>query len=171
MYSRHEEHSLAVRGNVEIVFAALDDPKRLSSHMNKRTWKMGGGMMETIVDAGQGKRVGSHIILRGRVFGIPLFVEEVVTERQPPTRKVWETTGTPRLLVIGPYRMAFELLPNQAHVQLRVALDYELPTGIPGFILGRLFGGAYARWCVRRVTSDARNYLTNPRRFPDQGIR
>ena len=39
-------------------------------------------------------------------------VEEIVTARQPPLRKVWRTIGVPRLLVIGEYRMGIEITPQ-----------------------------------------------------------
>jgi hypothetical protein len=69
--------------------------------MSKSSWKMGGGRMEMVFDDKQGRVVGSRIRLAGRVFGISLFVDEIVTERDPPYRKIWETLGTPKLLVIG----------------------------------------------------------------------
>ena len=56
---------------------------------------MGGGRMQIELDAGRGQTVGSRIRLSGRVFGLTLSVEEIVTERVPPQRKVWETIGSP----------------------------------------------------------------------------
>lgn len=155
MYTQHEESSATVEAAPNLVFAALDDPARLSSHMSKSSWQMGGGSMETIVDERQGKAIGSHIKLRGRVLGIGLSVEEVVTVRDVPARKVWETIGAPRLLVIGPYRMSFEVTGAESASRLRVSIDYELPARGAERVLGRLFGRAYARWCTRRMVRDA----------------
>lgn len=60
--------------------------------------------------------------------------------RDPPLAKRWETVGEPRLLVIGPYRMSFDLMRVNTTAQLRVAIDYGLSTsGIPR-LLCRLFG-------------------------------
>lgn len=155
MYSRHEEHSEPINASAERVFDKLDDQTRLSAHMNKRSWKLGWGKMETVLDAQQGRSVGSHIVLRGRVFGIRLYLDEVVVMREPPLKKTWETVGEPRLLVIGSYRMGFDLTSNGTKVKLRVAIDYELPTkGIP-WLLGRLFGRTYAKWCTRQMVRDA----------------
>jgi hypothetical protein len=42
MYSRHEEHSAIINASAERVFYRLDDQTRLSEHMSKRSWKMGG---------------------------------------------------------------------------------------------------------------------------------
>lgn len=48
-----------------------------------------------LVDEGHGQRVGSHIRVSGRVLGIDLSLDELVTEREPPTLKIWETVGSP----------------------------------------------------------------------------
>ncbi len=111
--------------------------------------------MNLTVDAGAGRRTGSHIVLRGRVLGIPLYVDEVVTISEPPRRKAWETVGAPQLLVIGSYRMGYELGPDPAGSRLRVFIDYDLPKRGASRLLGRLFGRSYARWCTRRMVTDA----------------
>ena len=157
MYSRHEEHSAPINASAERVFDQLDDQTRLSEHMSKRSWKMGWGKMETVLDAQQGRSVGSHIVLHGRVFGIRLYLDEVVTTREPPLTKTWETIGEPRLLVIGPYRMGFDLIPGDTTAQLRVAIDYDLPTKGISWLLGRLFGRSYAQWCTRQMVQDAQH--------------
>jgi hypothetical protein len=155
VFSQHEEYSGSMSAPVERAFDYLDDQTRLSAHMNKRSWKMGWGRMDVRLDAQHGKAVGSHIVLDGRVLGIRMFLDEVVTDRVPPFRKMWETVGEPRLLVIGHYRMGFELTPAGPKARLRVAIDYELPrAGFPRF-LGTLFGPLYAKWCTRRMVLDA----------------
>jgi hypothetical protein len=155
MRIQHAESSGLVHAAPEYVFAYLDDHARLSSHMSRSSWMLGGGRMELTLDSQQGRSVGSVIRLDGVAFGVRLFVEEVVTERRPPYRKAWETVGVPRLLVIGAYRMGFELGPDTHSSRLRVFLDYELPAhGIERW-LGRALGGYYARWCARRMLVDA----------------
>ena len=111
--------------------------------------------METEMDAGRGQAVGSRIRLSGRVFGIELSVEEIVVERDLPHRKVWETTGAPKLLVIGHYRMGFELTTQGNGSMLRVFIEYALPERVPARWLGRLFGRYYARWCTQQMVDDA----------------
>ena len=152
MYALHEESSGAVKASMEKVFARLDDHTRLSAHMNRRSWKMGWGTMETVLDEGQGKKVGSHIGLRGRAFGVTLYVDEIVVTRDPPRRKSWETVGSPQLLIIGAYRMSIELSDAEPQqTLLTVRIDYDL---LPG-LLGQLLGRTYARWCVRQMLHDA----------------
>lgn len=114
---------------------------------------MAGSRMYTDVDAGLGQRVGSHITMSGTVFGFHLALDEVVTEREPPRIKIWQTVGTPTLLVIGSYRMGVEIEPQDGHTRLRVFIDYSLPARHAW--LGRLFGRMYARWCVARMAQGA----------------
>ena len=86
---------------------------------------------------------------------------EVVTEREPPRRKAWQTTGA-KLLVIGPYRLGFELAPEGARTRARVFIDYALPDGALTRWLGRLLGGIYARWCTERMAKDALAHFARP---------
>ncbi len=59
------------------------------------------------------------------------------------------------LLVIGHYRMGFELLPQRNGSMLRVFIEYALPERVPARWLGRLFGLYYARWCTQQMVNDA----------------
>ena len=151
----HGESRALVSASPDRVFALLDDHERLASHMSKSSWRMGGGRMQTTLDEGRGQSVGSHIRVSGRVLGLELSLDEVVIGREPPTRKVWETVGTPRLLVIGPYRMGFDVTSCGSGSRVRVVIDYGLPTRWPDRWLGRAFGGYYAHWCTRSMVNDA----------------
>lgn len=91
------------------------------------------------------------------VLGIPLSVEEVVIERSPPFRKVWNTIGRPQLVVIGAYRMGYKITPISS--SLRVFIDYALPDGPISYWLDHLFGNIYARWCTQRMTNDAATHF------------
>lgn len=148
---RHYNESMIIHASAKEIFDYVDDHSRFSSHMSKSSWMMGGGRMNLEVDEGRGQVVGSHIRMKGKVFGINVFLDEVVTHREPPHRKVWETVGTPKLLVIGNYRMGFEIKDNNGGSFLRIFIDYEPPTSAGTRWLGYLFGGMYAKWCVRQM--------------------
>ena len=143
-----------VPGPIDRVFAYVDDHSRLSSHMSQSSWLMGGGRMDIHFDEGHGQRTGSKIRLQGRVFGLNLFLEEVITERVPPYRKSWQTIGSPRLLIIGHYRMGFELSERKNASALRVFIDYSLPERRFERWLGLLFANFYARWCTHKMIKD-----------------
>jgi hypothetical protein len=90
------------------------------------------------------------------MMGVVLSLEEVVTERKPPFQKAWETVDA-KLLVIGPYRLGFELTPHGTTSKLRVFIDYDLSEKHRW--LGRLFGKMYARWCTERMATDAAKHF------------
>lgn len=75
------------------VFDRLDDQVKLAAHMTRPSAMMGGGRMTYEFDADAGRAVGSHTRMGGEAFGLKLFVDEVVTVREPPHRKTWETVG------------------------------------------------------------------------------
>lgn len=160
-YKRHYEDSAIIPANAEKIFAYIDDHTRLSSHMNKSSWMMGGSRMDTSVDAGHGREVDSHIRMNGKVFGITIFLDEVVTRREPPRVKIWETVGTPKLLIIDHYRMKAEVEPQENGSLLRVSIDYNMPA--KNAWLGKLFGGYYAKWCVQQMIKDTHNYFIEQR--------
>jgi Polyketide cyclase / dehydrase and lipid transport len=159
MLPLRDESSGFVQSPMDQVFAHLDDHTRLSSHMSEPTWRTGGGRFETQIDEGRGQEVGSRLRLSGRVLGVELSVEEIVVERDPPRRKIWETTGAPKLLVIGHYRMGFELSVQGSGSLLRVFIEYALPERTVTRWLGGLFGRYYARWCTRKMVDDAVNHF------------
>src|SRR5256885_9398928 len=154
-FPHHHEASAVIAASAEDVFAYVDNPARISSHMEKSSWAIGGGNMKLALDEGGGRKAGSHIRLSGHAFGIELSLDEVVLERDAPHRKVWQTVGAPKLLVIGRYRMGLELSPRGKGSLLRVFIDYTLPDQGVERWLGRLLGRFYAAWCARRMVNDA----------------
>ena len=137
------------------VFALLDDHRRMAAHMTEPSWRMAGSHMTIEMDEQQGRAVGSKITLSGKVLGLSLKVEEIVTQYDVPRAKAWKTVGSPRLLVIGHYSMGFSLVPRQGGSVLRVFIDYSPPDKGVSRLLGRVFGKAYARWCTNRMARDA----------------
>ena len=162
--SLHEEASALIEARPDVLFAYLDDQTRLGAHMEQRSMMMMGGRMAYEFDDARGRAVGSVIKMGGRFLGLEIVAEEIVTERDPPRRKAWETIGEPRMLVIARYRMGFEILEDGAALRLRVFIDYDLPTSLIGRILGAVFANAYARWCVTRMAEDAKSYFRERRR-------
>lgn len=149
----HCEVTAHVPAGPERVFARLDDQKRLAEHMRRPSLMMGGGRMAYVFDAGAGQAVGSRFRMSGRAFGLRLAVNQVVTERDPPRRNSWRTTGEPELLIIGKYEMGFDVAPAAQGSTLRVWIDYD-PPGLRGPGV-KLLTKAYARWCVVQMAQDA----------------
>ena len=155
-FALHHRSEVLLAVDPARLFAHLDDHRRLSSHMEKPSLMTAGASMRIETDNRHGQVLGSVIRMTGRVFGLRLSVEEVVTAYEPPRHKAWETVGEPRLLVIGGYRMGFEIDPAPGGSRLVVFIDYRLPAKGLSLLLGRVLGGAYAAWCTRRMAEDAR---------------
>ena len=149
-YRHHDEATVVVQAPPSILFDRMDDHEWLASHMTRSRMMMAGSSMTVETDALHGRAPGATIRMSGRVLGMALHLVETVTMREPPLRKAWETIGQPRLLVIGRYRMGFEIAPQNGASRVTIHIDYDEPAP-PWRWLGRLLGGAYARWCTRAM--------------------
>jgi hypothetical protein len=159
----HYESRAVLKAPVEAAFVYLDDFGKLSSHMRQASPMMLGSAMQIETDAAHGRSVGSRVRMHGKIFGLKVALEEVVVEREPPFRKAWETVNA-RLVVIGRYRLGFELQPQGSACALRVFIEYALPATWPTRMLGHLLGGVYASWCTRRIASDAVDHFAHAAR-------
>jgi hypothetical protein len=152
----HYETSGLLNSIANDAFNYLDDHNKLSSHMNKSSWMMMGSRMFTEFDVDCGKKVGSKINMKGKMIGIPLLVNEEITERDLPIKKTWETRGPQRLVILEQYRMGFILKPVSTSVtQLTVFIDYSIPVFGFKHILAILFAKFYAKWCTESIYKDA----------------
>jgi polyketide cyclase/dehydrase/lipid transport protein len=154
MLSAHAEETRDVTASAQEVFAYIDRPERLSAYMGRRSWHLLGSTMTIETDEYHGQKVGSRVRLRGRVLGIPLAVDAIIVARDPPYRKAWETSGDPHLLVMGAYRMRVTIAERGEEARVGIGIDYAPPPRGPERLLGRLFGAAYARWCVGEMATD-----------------
>jgi hypothetical protein len=159
---RHFETSTRVTARPDQVFAHIDDQARFASHMQGRSLMLGGGRMVYHLDQRQGKAVGSIIRMRGNAFGISVDVTEVITEREPPRIRVWQTIGRPKLVILSFYTMGVELSPDGGGTLLRVWIDYELSASAVERWLTRPLAAWFARWCVHRIVTDvAKAFASN----------
>ncbi len=158
MYALRYASTVTLNAPIDIVFSYLDDFKKLSAHMEQSSGMMMGSKMRIDMDALEGRSVGSKIRLHGKMMGMALSLEEVVIERQPPLRKAWETINA-KLLVIGQYRLGFELTPKGSVTNVQIFIDYDLPETRPARWLGRLLGKIYARWCTESMAKDAAKHF------------
>lgn len=156
---KHYEDSVLVKVPVDKVFAYADDPANFSSHMNKSSWMMGGSKMMTQTDEGKGQKVGSHIKMIGNIFGINLFLDEVITIHESPHHKEWQTVGKINLLVIDHYKLGFEIKPEGEKSYFKVYIDYDLPKSLKTYWLGIILGDVYAKWCVQQMIKGVESHF------------
>lgn len=160
IFARTYELSTEILASQQAVFDHLDDHERLAVHMTQSSAMMAGAHFSFTLDSAKGRAVGSRIVMTGTLLGLDMYVAEAVIERTPPSRKVWETEPNPRLLVIGNYRMGFEVTPDSVGALLRIFIEYDLP----GIRLAKILAPLayfYARWCVGCMIADARQHFSH----------
>ena len=154
-----QEARSTIAAKADAVFAFLDDQASLGGQMEKPTAMMLGGSMHYTFDDGEGRTVGSVIRMDGKILGLTLTLQEEVAEHEPPRRKVWQTVGTPHILVVGAYRMGFEIEADGNQSSLRVFIEYDLPASRLGHFFGLMFARPYAHWCVSKMAEDAAKHF------------
>ncbi len=155
----HQEKIVFVKATPTEVFEFIDEHSHLSSHMGKSSWMMSGGKMETSIDSGHFKKIGSHLKMEGKVFGILLFLDEVVTHYDPPNRKEWKTVDEPRLIVIGGYKMGIEINKVNNGSKVKLFIDYQLPKSFFIRPISYLLGPLYANWCLQQMLNSIMNHF------------
>jgi hypothetical protein len=154
-FSFHYSKTSQINASLEEVFSLLDNPMNLSSHMGRSSIMMAGSRMNMKLDGKRGQAVGAEILLEGSMLGIPLYVREFVTVHEKPIRKIWETKGPQKMVIIDQYRMGFELVFQSGQTHLTVFIDYNIPLKGRGLILGKFFSQIYAKWCTDKMVNDA----------------
>lgn len=158
-YAYHFEESVTLPATPEAIFSFADNHNNFSAHMNQSSWMMAGSKMKTSIDDGEGKKVGSHIKMSGRIIGINLFLDEVITIYDPPKQKEWATQGDLNLIVIDQYTLGFTVQPESKGSHFTVYIDYDLPKSLRTKIPGAFLGGIYAKWCVRQMINGTKEHF------------
>lgn len=158
---RSYENSIVVFAEKEKVFEYLDDPIKLSRHMNESSLMMAGSKMVTKIDSGNGREVGSIIEMSGKMMGVNIYLKEEIIERKVNEKKTWKTVGEQKLIILDRYRMGFYLDEAGAGTKVTIFIVYYLPKSIFKNILGLVFGNWYARWCVDQMLKDLVVYTSD----------
>lgn len=156
---RHYEESSLVAATPNEIFGYADNHRNFSAHMNKSSVMMVGSSMNTHPDEKNFQEVGSHLRMDGNVLGIKLFLDEVVTQYNPPFQKEWQTVGDLSLVVIDHYQLGFKIEPENINSKLTVYINYDLPKAIGAYLVGYLFGEMYAKWCVRQMLNGVKKHF------------
>jgi len=127
----------------------------------RSSWMMAGAPMRYEFDGDHGRKLGSRVRIIGSFLGIKLEIDEEISRYEPPVRKVWNTIGTPRMIILRSYRLGYALAPMASGCRLTVFIDYELPARGAARWLGQLLAAWYARWCVTSMITDAAHAFGN----------
>jgi hypothetical protein len=144
----------------EEVFDYLDDLGVTGMHMTKSSMPMMGGKMDLQFLTPQ-KR-GPHTKYRwtGKALWWKLDFTVVVTRWIRGLEKIWETIGTPNLVIYSWFRINLKIESNSQESIAHLSISYEKPTGFFNQILCFLVGGQYGRWCLKNMLNDTEKKLS-----------
>ena len=122
---------------------------------------MMGGKMEMERLPGPEKGVGAGFRWTGRVLGFSLDFTETVTLWKENEKKVWETIGSPKLIILGWYRMRLVTEARGNGTRASLQIEYAPPEGFFYKLLSKALAGWYADWCLSRMLGDTKKSLEN----------
>ena len=150
---------LLIHAPVERVFPFMDDLSKTGMHMSESSMMMAGSKLKLEHFSGPEKGVGAAYRWSGKMLGFELDFTVVVTKWIENFEKVWETIGTPKLIILGWYLMRLKTEPVTEGTLASLEIQYTRPDGFFYKFLSILFARWYAEWCLARMMSDSKKAL------------
>lgn len=150
---------ITVRASPEKVFTFMDDLSKTGIHMSQSSMMMMGSKLTLEQLEGPSKGVGATFHWSGKVMGMPIDITETVTKWIENKEKVWETIGSPKIIILGWYRMSLKTENVGESTLASLQIEYTKPNGWFYKILSFFFAGWYSRWCLNNMLTDTRMQL------------
>jgi hypothetical protein len=151
--------TVEIKAAPEKVFGFVDDIQHTGWHMKKSSMAMMGSKLTLEVLSKNKTGLGATYRWYGQVMGMAMDFSEEVTEWVKNKRRVWETTGKPKLIIMNGYKMWFEVEPVKNKTRITFGITYDLPRDLRGKILGAISAKWYSKWCLKSMTQDAKTAL------------
>ncbi len=145
-----------IRAPCEKVFAFMDDLAKTGMHMSGRSMMMMGSKLKIEQLPGPEKGVGATFRWKGKVLGLPIDFTETVTHWKENEEKVWETIGSPQMIILGWYRMRLTTEPNENGTLASLEIQYMPPKGFFYNLLSAVSARRYADWCLSKMLGDTK---------------
>lgn len=139
----------------------MDDLSKTGMHMSENSIMMMGSKLVLEQMPGPSKGVGATFHWNGKVMGMPVDIIETVTKWVENKEKVWETIGSPKIIILGWYRMRLKTASANEGTNTSLQIEYTEPKGWFYKILSFLFAGWYGRWCLNNMLYDTKRKLEN----------
>ena len=134
----------------------MDDLSKTGMHMSQSSMMMMGSKLTLEQLEGPSKGVGATFHWTGKVMGMPIDITETVTKWIENKEKVWETIGSPKIIILGWYRMSLKTEPAKEGTLASLQIEYTQPNGWFYKILSFFFAGWYSRWCLNNMLNDTK---------------
>lgn len=143
----------------QVVFSYLDDMGVTGMHMTQSSMMMMGSKLNLEFLTEQHKGMGTRYRWTGKMMGMKMDFTVEVTKWKEGEEKIWETLGTPELIIYSWYRMHLKLAKVANGTLAKLSISYDKPKEWFYKLLYFLFADWYCRWCLKHMLEDCRKLL------------
>lgn len=147
------------KASPEKVFKCIDDLGVTGMHMTQSSAMMMGSKLKLEFLTENHSGLSSRYRWTGKMMGMRMDFTVEVTKWIPGEEKIWETIGTPKLIIYSWYRMRLLIKPKAEGAQAELSISYERPKRFFNKLLSFVFADWYCRWCLKKMLNDAEKNL------------
>lgn len=151
--------TITIQAAPEKVFTQMDDFSKTGMHMSESSMMMMGSKLKLEQLSLNSSGLGAKYRWYGKMMGMTIDFEEVVTKWEPPKLKEWETIGEAQIIIMRWYRMGFEITASENGTIVTMSIAYEPPNDWFYKLLSFLFGPLYCNWCLNNMLNDTKKSL------------
>jgi len=146
-----------------MIFPVLDDLGVTGTHMTTSSAMMMGSKLKLEYLTPHRTGLNSSYRWRGKMMGVTMDFTVKVVKWEWAKEKVWETIGTPRLIIYSWYKMTLRLDRREHGTDTVLSISYRRPFGVLNRLLCFFFADWYCRWCLRKMLGDAKQIIERQR--------
>lgn len=143
----------------EMVFQCLDNLGVTGMHMTQSSMMMMGSKLDLKFLTESHTGLGTKYRWTGKMMGFNMDFTVEVTKWIPGEEKIWETIGSPQLIIYSWYQMHLQLTKFPGGTSAELSISYEKPIGLFYRVLTFLFADWYCRWCLKHMLEDCKKRL------------
>lgn len=151
--------SVVIHATPEQVFTQMDDLSKTGMHMRESSMMMMGSKLNLEQLSPNASGVGAKYRWYGKMMGMTIDFNEMVTKWEPPILKEWETIGDAQIIIMRWYRMWFEIAPFEDGTNAKLSISYLPPKSWYYRVLSFLFAPWYCNWCLNNMLNDTKKAL------------
>ena len=139
----------------------MDDFSKTGIHMSERSMMMMGSKLKLKQLSTNAAGAGANYRWYGKMIGMAIDFNQIVTKWHPPKLKEWETIGEAKIIIMSWYRMWFEITPANNGTNTKISISYLPPKELFYKILSFFFANWYCNWCLNNMLNDTKKNLEN----------
>jgi hypothetical protein len=154
--------STLIPAESEKVFSFMDDYSKTGMHMTESSTMMMGSKLQLEQLSPNATGIGATYRWFGKMMGMTIDFTQTVSKWVQGVEKEWKTNGDVKIIIMGWYRMFWNLKPVEGGTLATIGIDYSAPREWYFKVLSFLFGGMYSRWCLNSMLRDTKKAFETP---------